>query len=392
MAEQVRVLQLVQKPQRRGAEMFAAQLSASLRTTGQAVVRTAYLYPNDNSGALPLLDGDVQIGGNETSPTEWMLGANPLVVRRLRDVIDDFAPDIVQANGSRTVKYATLACVGRRGVSVVYRNIGDPSEWVDDRRHRFFYSKVILPRIDGIVSVSEATLRGVRALNAKPIPTTCIPRAIDVEAFQPTRSRAQVRGVLGADPDVPVVLYVGSLTFEKRPDRLARAFASIRRHVPEAQLWVAGDGPLEDALSEQLRSSGDEAHARSLGVREDIADLMGAADLLLLTSDTEGTPGVLLEAGAASLAVVATAVGGVSDCVDDGRTGTLVGREDEEGLARAAVALLHNPFARKQMGIEARFHVAKRFALATVTQDYLRFYETVRHGGAPAPAANGVRP
>jgi glycosyltransferase involved in cell wall biosynthesis len=391
MADPLRILQLVQKPQRRGAEMFAAQLSATLRTTGEAVVRTVYLYPNGEPGALRLVDGDVLIGGREAHPTERLVGANPWVLRRLATAIDDFAPDIVQANGSRTLKYGALASVVRRRVSVVYRNIGDPSQWIVDRRRRFFYSKVVLPRLGGIVSVSETTLRGVRALYAKPIPTACIPRAIDVEAFRPTQSRAQVRVALGVDPSVPVVLYVGSLTREKRPDRLARTFAAIRANVPEAELWVVGSGPLAGDLATQLAGSGNEGNGRLLGVREDIANLMGAADLLLLTSDTEGTPGVVLEAGAASLAVVATRVGGVGDCVADGRTGILVDREDEAGLARAAVALLRDPFARKQMGIEAQYLVADRFALATITQDYLRFYRTVLGGVEPTRAATGTR-
>jgi glycosyltransferase involved in cell wall biosynthesis len=389
MAEPLRILQLVQKPQRRGAEMFAAQLSAMLRTTGQAVVRTAYLYPNDTVGTLPLVDGDLVIGGDEASPSEKLLGANPALLRRLVAAIDDFAPDIVQANGSRTVKYAALASVFRRRVAVVYRNIGDPTQWVDDRWRRFFYSRAILPRLDGIVSVSEATLRGVQSLHATSVPTACIPRAIDVEAFQPARSRNQVRAELGADAGIPVVLYVGSLTQEKRPDRLARVFAAVRATVPEAELWVVGSGPLDDDLAGQLAISGDAAHARLLGVRDDVADLMNAADLLLLTSDTEGTPGVLLEAGAASLAVVATRVGGVADCIADGRTGVLVGREDEEGFARAAVALLRDPSARKQMGIEARYRVAESFALSAITQDYLRFYRTVLNGVGPKRDPNG---
>jgi glycosyltransferase involved in cell wall biosynthesis len=104
---------------------------------------------------------------------------------------------------------------------------------------------------------------------------------------------------------------------------------------------------------------------------------MHAADVLLMTSDTEGVPGVVLEAGAASLPVVATRVGGVAECLADGVAGLLAEADDETALAKHCVRLLRDEFGRRKMGIEGRCRVARDYTVETVAREFLAFYRTV---------------
>src|SRR4029079_872302 len=98
-------------------------------------------------------------------------------------------------------------------------------------------------------------------------------------------------------------------------------------------LWIVGGGPLRETLERQVHTSLLASSTRFLGVQHQVANYMNAADIVALTSATEGMPAVLLEAGALGLPVVTTRVGGVAECVLDGKTGILVQPSDEAGFA-----------------------------------------------------------
>ncbi len=104
---------------------------------------------------------------------------------------------------------------------------------------------------------------------------------------------------------------------------------------------------------------------------------MSAADVLLLTSDTEGLPGVVLEAAALGVPTVATDVGGVADAVGHDVTGLLVGSSDEPGLADALERLLTNADAREALGRAAQLRFRETFDIATVAERYVELYRDV---------------
>jgi glycosyltransferase involved in cell wall biosynthesis len=373
----MKILQLVQQPQRRGAEVFAQQLNQELKRGGHQV-RTAYLYPYAGAHALPLGDEDSMLGGREDHPFEKVPGIHPGLLRRLRRVVDETEPDVVQVNGGRTVKYgAALAlAVRQRRWVLVYRNIGQLRDWVRGA-HQAVYSRLIMPRMDGVIAVSHATMQSLSEMYHLSVPMAHIPCAVDLGALAVGLTREAVRRRHDTPLDAPVVVWVGTLSREKRVDRLLRATVTARRRVPDLHLWIVGGGPLRNQLEAEVRASELASYVRFLGVQEHVADCMSAGDILALTSDTEGMPAVLLEAGLLGLPVVATRVGGVSECVRHGETGILVRCDDREGLANALRDLLEQPDRRSRFGAAARAWIERNFTMTRIAPQYAAFYQRV---------------
>jgi glycosyltransferase involved in cell wall biosynthesis len=373
----MRILQIVQKPQRRGAEVFAYQQSAAMRALGHTV-QTAYLYDYPGEKALELLSGDSSLNGDETHWQERLPGVNFRLLLKLRRIVTAFQPDVVQVNGARTVKYGAftrMTCPQRSWV-LIYRNIGSPLDWVRSRQLRLFYRRFVMPQLDGVVGVSAQTLSSVKSFYNLKVPLQCILNGIQIDD-QAKLSRSQLRRRMQTPDDAAVLLFVGSLSPEKRIDRLLRVAQDVRREVLNLYVWIVGDGPQRRVLQAQAEASGLAGCVRFAGVQEDVTSFMAAAEVFLLTSDTEGIPAVILEAGAQGLPVVATRVGGVPECIVENNTGLLVEREDESAFECAVRDLLRHPHHRLAMGRQAKSWVRANFAIETIAAQYLAFYEQV---------------
>jgi glycosyltransferase involved in cell wall biosynthesis len=375
----MKILQVVQKPQRRGAEIFAGQLSGQLESMGHSV-RTAYLYPHQGKNGLRVNSDDSLLDGREEHYLEKVPGIHFSLLGRLSRVIGDWQPDVVQVNGGRTLKYGAAAATTHRRTPwvLIYRSIGQPGNWVRGGLHRKFYSRFIMPRVDGIVAVSAATQRALGELYDLSAPIVHIPRAVDPRSLVPMSTRAEIRRLARTPHDAPVVLYVGSLTNEKRLDRLIRIAANVTRSLPALRIWIVGEGPNRVELETQARDLSIHSGVRFLGVRDDVASYMNAADVLALTSDTEGMPGVVLEAGILRRTVVATRVGGVSECVLHEQTGLVVERNDEDGFAQSLLDILQRPDRLRTLGDAAAKWIESHFTIGRIADQYEDFYESVR--------------
>lgn len=192
---------------------------------------------------------------------------------------------------------------------------------------------------------------------------TSIPTGIDFDRFRATHPRPETRSILGIDDKAFVVLMVGVIRAVKRHEVALRAFAQFSRLCPGATLLLAGDGPMQGDMEKLARDLELGESVRFLGHRDDVPDLLGAADCLLLTSRSEGIPQAVTQAMGAALPVVATAVGGVPELVIDGETGLLENAENIDGIAAALTRLYREPAFRERLGAAARRHVATRFSL-----------------------------
>ena len=146
---------------------------------------------------------------------------------------------------------------------------------------------------------------------------------------------------------------------------------------PEAELQVVGDGPLykeAQALAAELGLAG---AVRFLGNREDVPELLAEAECALLASDYEGSPLAVVEAMAASVAVVATDVGGVGELVRPGTTGAVTPKGDADALARALVEVLADPGRAAAMGAEGRRAAEQDLSVERMVGRLVALYEEV---------------
>ncbi|MEW2085272.1 glycosyltransferase [Streptomyces sp. NPDC005283] len=198
---------------------------------------------------------------------------------------------------------------------------------------------------------------------------------------------ADARRLLGLPQGCPVVAYVGRITGIKRPDRFLAVAREVRHAVPGVHFVVCGSGDFQPD-PEAVAELGDSLHL--LGWRADVETVYAAADLVLLTSDNEGMPVSLIEAGLAGLPTVATNVGSVAEVVQDGTTGLLAGLSSGE-LARHTVTLLRDAELRREMGTQARTFTAQRFGEERLVADTQALYTSiaVARGWWPAPRSKG---
>lgn len=189
------------------------------------------------------------------------------------------------------------------------------------------------------------------------------------------RSGAELRRELGLDDDALVISTVSVLRPGKGVDVLIDAVPAILAQVARARVLVAGDGSEREALAQRVRERGLSRCVRLLGYRRDVPRVLAASDLFVLPSHQDAFPTVLLEAMAAGLPVVASAVGGVVEIVSPDETGTLVPPGDSRALGAAIVALAKAPQTRRRMGDEARRRAARLFSIEAWCARLLRAYD-----------------
>jgi glycosyltransferase involved in cell wall biosynthesis len=356
MAEPTRsVLQVVTSTQRRGAEVFATELGRALTGLGWSV-RTVALAPAGGGVQLDL-------------PT---LGRRPLGLSTLRALRAEMRRvDVTIAHGSRTLPASALAGLGTRS-RVVYRNIGDPRFWLSTglRRLRAGWA---MRRATQVVALSDdAATELADRLRVAGGAITVIPQAGDVDRFQPssTDERAAARRALGLPADGAVVAVVGALSPEKDPELAVESVAAL----DDVHLLLAGDGPSREKIEAAAARRPDHMHIA--GMLDDPGAAYAAADVVLLTSRSEGMPAVLIEAGLCALPVVTTDVGFVRDIVVDGVTGFVVSSRVPSVLGSAVRAALAD---RERLGAAARQHCAEHFDLGALARRWDDVLTSVVH-------------
>lgn len=168
--------------------------------------------------------------------------------------------------------------------------------------------------------------------------------------------------------DRPLIGRVCRLQPEKGVDVFLVAAALAREQLPDARFVVVGDGPLRGELAQLAATLRLGESVELLGFRPDARALIGALDLLAVSSRSEGTPLVVFEALSAGVPVVASAVGGIPDQVRDGREGLLVPPDDPEALAGALVRAVREPGLAARLRRGARLR-AERFPSSGMVDD-----------------------
>lgn len=197
-----------------------------------------------------------------------------------------------------------------------------------------------------------------------------IRNGVDAGLFKPSlAAREAFRGRMGIAPETPLVGFVGRIDVEKGPDQFLQAAQVIHAAVPRAHFVMVGTGHQYDRMQELAAELGLEDCVHLAGLWPDTSQVYPGIDLLLQTSRIEGLPLALLEGMACGLPVVAIGVGGVTEIVEEGRTGMLVGPGDWRGVGQRAIDLLEHPARLRAMGEAGQRRAQTQFDLrVTVAQ------------------------
>lgn len=269
--------------------------------------------------------------------------ALPIVTRPINSVVCRAAiephikrlkPDLILAYWAQAEANAAIEIGGKLNVPVIVGALG--SDLLVARGIGKQLAKRAVTRADRVLTVSEDLRRAAISLGALPQNVRTIRNGCDRSIFY-QRDRAAGRAKLGISPGGRLVLFVGWLLPLKGLMELVTAFAQVRQEFPDAELACIGEGPVEQFL----RSSG----ARVLGRKSssEIADWLGACDLLCLPSHSEGCPNVVVEALSSGRPVIATDVGGIPELVDRD-SGILVPPRSPSKLAAAIIEGLKRPW------------------------------------------------
>ncbi len=299
---------------------------------------------------------------------------DPRGYARLVRILHEFRPDVLHS----LMVHANLLARLVRPLTrppVVVSSVHTPNE---GRQWRYLAYRMTNFLTDCTTAVSQdaidtATRRGAAPRDG----IRLIGNGIDTDEFRPDPGiRQRLRSELGLG-DAFTWLAVGRMTPAKAYPGMVSAFANLLGSDPDTRLLIAGSGEedVESLVAARVRDTGVGDRLSLLGYRDDVPDLMRAADGYLMSSAWEGLPMVLLEAAASELPIVATRVGGNEDAVTDGVNGLLVPPGDPSVLADAMRDVMaRDPDARQAMGRAGRELVHGGFDLDATIDIWLALY------------------
>ena len=184
--------------------------------------------------------------------------------------------------------------------------------------------------------------------------------------------RQDSRTALALPVDSLQCAFIGRVTQIKRPDRFLDVVNEIKKRGIELDFFIAGDGELLEMCRERIKKEG--LPVTILGWQSDIERILSAADIVVLTSDNEGTPLSLIQAGMAGLPVVTTNVGSVPEVVLDGSTGIVTGLDVQE-IANALEKLVNDKVLRANLGAAAQKFTMSNFGVERLVHDHEELYK-----------------
>ncbi len=299
-------------------------------------------------------------------------GRNPAALWQIRRALRRLRPDVLHYNDSHAIVAAGLAALGLHlPARIAARRVDFPLH--SSRAYRLFCNRVLC--------VSRAVARVCREAGLPETMLRVVHDGVDpaaVAAGDPRRGRQS----LGLADDQILLLTVAKLTDHKGHRYLLEALPEVIRRWPKAIVALAGDGELRETLEHQAEQLGVQAHVRFLGFRNNVYDLIQAADLFVLPSHLEGLCSTLIDAMLARRPIVTTTAGGIPDLVGDDESGDgpvawTVPPRDPQALAAAICRALGSPEESARMQKRARRRAEERFTADCMVDGTLAVYREV---------------
>lgn len=358
----MRIVQLITRPQRRGAEIFAVQLAEQLLTLGHEVYVISILKGAGNlyfSGNFIHLDlpgnGKLDIAGFKT----------------LAAKISEIQPEIIQANAADTLLYAVAAkYFSNWDFKLVYRNANTISGFIRNKAQLIF-NQFLHHRVDAVISVSNKSKQDYLTL-FRPKHILAIPIGIDPQEIE-------LKFSIGGKGEMQsYILYVGSLVPEKDPLGMLDIFRGLLPTHPDLKLKFVGSGPLEEKLNNKVNMEGLEEIVEIIPSQSNIFPILSQAKALVMPSKIEGLPGMILEAMYCEIPVIAYNVGGISEVLKNGETGWLVEAGDSEAFINAITEVLsYSSTGLNRITSNAKSLIMNNYQIDQIAKEFERFYHCV---------------
>jgi L-malate glycosyltransferase len=355
----MKILQVIQKTQLRGAEIFACQLSAELINNGFAV-DVVYLFDDRNElkKAFPNLNF-INLNGVKKNRF-WDFSA----YKKLADLIKSARYDLVQANAGDTLKYCGISkLIFHWKAPLVFRNANKISDFMQTFLQKMF-NNVLIREVDYVISVSENCKDDINRLFPE---TTKKSVAISIGSYLfdhliPAKEKSET----------PVWINIGSFVKEKNHNFLIDLFHEFIKRNKRGTLWLVGDGPLVKVIKQKVDGLSLTDRVIFWGARIDAVSILKSADLLVMPSKIEGLPGVILEAFSCEIPVVVSHVGGIPEIVRHGETGMCIEGYSTDDFCEAVELLTNDLALRERICRDAKKLFIEKYHMTKIA---LRFQE-----------------
>jgi glycosyltransferase involved in cell wall biosynthesis len=380
MRQSIRLLQLHDSAGMYGTESVIINLCKALSKTDYEPVIGCMTKKH---GAKPLLGDTAETCDLKTRYFPMKYKFDPLTVRQIVTMIKESGVRLIHCHGYKSNLFG-LICAKMTGISIVTTNHLFPPMPLDDKKLQM-YSKLdahyTMKRLDKVVAVSEDIKAKLAHTGIHHTKIKVIENGIDLEPLQrgSEAKRTGARRSLGIQEGSFVIGTLGRLTPQKAHGVLLEATKQLLEKNSLLTVIIAGDGPLEAQLktyAEQLNIS----HVvKFLGFRKNIAELLQAMDLFVLSSVDEGLPMALLEAMAMKVPAIATEVGDVPKVIRNMETGILIKPNDATMLAEGFAYLIDNNEHRAVMAANAYENVRQYHSKEAMCAKYCEVYDEVMH-------------
>lgn len=372
MRRTLRVLQVIWSLDLGGAERIVIDLVNGL-TRPQFEPVVCCLYGKGRCAA------DVERRGTRVLALEKRRTFEPSLIVRLARIMRRERIDVVHTHMFNANLWGRLGAV-MAGVPVIASEHG-----MDEWRHGPYLlaDRMLAPITTRIVCVSDAVTQFYEArlpvLRRKGL---VIRNGVDCARFRAPLDTDSLRNSIGIRQEAFVVGVVGRLAHEKAHGDFIDALARVVRRQPQVMGLIVGDGPLAASLRLAAERANIAQNVVFTGFRHDVADVLRIMDVLVLCSMYEGLPVALLEAMAGGVPVVATAVGGIPECIEHGRDGLLVPPANVGALAAALELMIESPELRRALSRHARERIDASLTVKHMVASYEALYRDVARADA----------
>jgi glycosyltransferase involved in cell wall biosynthesis len=376
MATQVKVMQIIARMNVGGPAVIVAELMRGLdKSEFEQILVTGFCDENE-ADYLDTVAKDIKANRIAGLGRSISLIADLKAFFGLVSLIRKYQPDIIHTHTAKAGVLGRLASLlAGRGAVRVHTFHGH-------LLHGYFNGLItkIVILIEKILAARTSVLIAIGSKVRDDLIAAGIGSKGKYRVFFPglpapkTFAKAAAQNVLGISSQTLFITFVGRLTQIKRPDRLLDVAKECKQRGLDVRFLVAGEGELFESSKE--RSLKEQLNLTFFGWRSDVDQIFAASDIVILTSDNEGIPLTLIQAAQASLPIVATSVGSISDIVINESTGYLTSTNPAD-MADAIEKLVRDPQLRKMMGEAGKSRAAQYFSLDRMLKDHSDLYRSL---------------